>query len=97
MTNAREPHLTLRSHASNPQEARVNLLWNAVTGVIRHAYDADHWPDGNTTKGYGQILEGMSQLLNDPLGGLDGGELSREIDALAEYIGWDLQTSEMKA
>ncbi len=82
-------HYIERSAAAHP----IAQLLNAVTTGVRN-YERE-WPDSNTTRGYGEILEGIIVLLNEDTGGMDSGTLWTEIATLAETIRWDLDMSEI--
>lgn len=95
-------HYAIRSTGGHP----VAILLDAVTIAIerpkrRGAKGSPSsgreitWPDANATAGYGQVLDGILQLLNENLDGMDGGTLWIEVAALAETIGWDLDTSQV--
>lgn len=71
------------------------VLLNAVTEAI-YTYPSDRWPDSNTSEAYGQILEGIVRLLNEDLGGLDGGSLWDEVYQLADTVSWDLDASTVR-
>jgi len=75
-------------------ENPVAVLMDAVSTAI-NTYDEGRFPDSNTSRGYGEILDGIIILLNEDLGGMDGGYLWDEVAQLAEIVHWDLDMSEI--
>ncbi len=85
-----ERHYVVRAEHSHPIAILLGMTTEAIQSIGK-----GRWPDQNITTGFGQILDGILQLLNEDLGGMDGGTLWREVAALAETIRWDLDTSEV--
>ncbi len=85
-----ERHYKTRAEHSHPIAILLGMATEAIgsIGITR-------WPDENITSGFGKILDGILQLLNEDLGGMDGGTLWQEVAVLAETIRWDLDTSEV--
>jgi hypothetical protein len=88
-TTWQQRHYAIRTTGGHP----IAILLDGVALTVE-AWDKD-WPDSNTTAGLGQVLDGIIRLLNEDLGGMDGGSLWDEVARLAEVIHWDLDTSEI--
>ncbi len=85
-----ERHYVVRAEHSHPIAILLGMTTEAIQSIGK-----SRWPDENITTRFGQILDGILQLLNEDLGGMDGGTLWQEVAALAEIIRWDLDESKV--
>ena len=88
--NWEQRHMIDRAMGRHP----VSLLLDALHETVNH-YGAGRFPDSNTSKALGSVIEGIQLLLNEDLGGLDAGNLWDELAEMAETIGWDLDESKV--
>ena len=79
----------------NSASTIVNLIHTVDTAARTFEANGTTFPDSNASAAFGQICEGLSQLLNENLAHYDGGTLSEWIDTIAERVRWSMDESEI--
>jgi hypothetical protein len=75
--------------------AIVNMVAATDASVRSFIAEGTTFPDANTSEGFGQICEGLIQLLNENIKPYDGGQLYAAIEVIANRVAWSLDESEI--
>lgn len=95
MVTWQQRHLIERTApVSNTMAAAVVGLLNGLHAAVDSRPEWT-WPDSNTTQALGDVIDGIVRLLNEDIGGLDGGSVWGELEDIARTIGWDMDMSQI--